>query len=102
MLEETLKSVKDAEAKAEEVIKDADAKAASILEEAKAKAQAMKEDTAKSIRSASQKMRDAAKAEGDVQLQEAENEAKREIEALKELIIPKKPEVVKAVISELV
>ena len=37
MLEETLKSVKAAEAKAEEIIKEADAKAASVLEEAKIK-----------------------------------------------------------------
>ena len=47
MLEETLKSVKDAEAKAEEMIKDADAKAASILEEAKVKASALKEQQLK-------------------------------------------------------
>ena len=37
MLEESLKSIKAAEAKAEDVMKEADAKAASVLEEAKEK-----------------------------------------------------------------
>ncbi len=102
MLEETLKSVKDAEAKAEEMIKDADAKAASILEEAKVKASALKEDTVKNLRSLSEKTTQAVQTEGNVQLDTAAKEAEREIEALKELIVPKKPEAVEAIISALV
>ena len=43
MLEDALKSVKEAEKKAGILIQEADAKAASIVEEAKAKAKAMKE-----------------------------------------------------------
>jgi hypothetical protein len=54
MLEDALKSVKEAEKKAGILIQEADAKAASIVEEAKAKAKAMKEETASKIRSGSQ------------------------------------------------
>ena len=102
MLEETLKSVRTAEEKAEEMIRAADAKAASVLEEAKAKAQALKEETAQKVRSLSQEMTRADETEGSRQLEEAAREAGKEIEALKELIIPKKPEAVEAIISALV
>ena len=102
MLEETLKSVRDAEAKAEEILKEADAKAASVLEDAKVKAQAMKEDTASKVRSLSQKTTQAVHKEGDTQLEMAAKEARKEIEALRELVVPKKPEALEAIISALV
>ena len=97
MLEETLKSVRDAEAKAEEILKEADAKAASVLEDAKVKAQAMKEDTASKVRSLSQKTTQAVHKEGDTQLEMAAKEARKEIEALRELVVPKKPEALEAI-----
>lgn len=102
VLEETLKSVKAAEAKAEEILREADAKAASVLEEAKVKAQAMREDTAQKVRSLNQKTTQAVQEEGNAQLDAASREAGKEIEALRELIVPKKPEAVEAIISALV
>ena len=102
VLEETLKSVKAAEAKAEEIIREADVQAATVLDEAKAKAQAMREETAQRVRSLSQETTQAARTEGGRQLEAAAQEAGKEIEALKELIVPKKPEAVEAVISALV
>ena len=56
MLEDTLKAVKEAEAKSEQTIKDAEVQAAKILEEAKAKAQKMKEETLSKVKSMNQEM----------------------------------------------
>ncbi len=102
MLEESLKSIKAAEAKAEDVMKEADAKAASVLEEAKEKARAMKEETAQKMRSLSHETMQTVQAEGSRQFDEAVKDARKEIDALKELVISKKPEAVEEVISALV
>ena len=56
----------------------------------------------KNLRSLSEKTTQAVQTEGNVQLDAAAKEAEREIEALKELIVPKKPEAVEAIISALV
>ena len=50
MLDETLKSVKEAEAKAAAVLQKAEEKSGSIVEEAKAKARTMKAETENRIR----------------------------------------------------
>ena len=50
MLDETLKSVKEAEAKAAAVLQKAEEKSGSIVEEAKAKAKTMKAETENRIR----------------------------------------------------
>jgi vacuolar-type H+-ATPase subunit H len=102
VLEDTLKAVKEAEAKADEIVRDADAQAASILNDAKAKAQAMTEETRQKVKSRNQEVAAKTQADGELQLQEAAKEAQREIEAMKELIAPKKKDAVKAVISSLV
>lgn len=102
MLEDTLKSVKEAEAKAEETVRAADSQAASILEEARAKAKAMKEETQQNIRLRAQELQTQIQESGDRQMEEAAREAQKETEALKELIAPRKEEAVEAVIASLV
>ena len=102
MLEDALKSVKEAEKKAGILIEEADAKAASIVEEAKAKAKAMKEETASKIRSGSQEAEEAAHKASEAKLAEAEEQAQKEADALRQLVEPKREEAVEAVITSLV
>ena len=102
MLEDALKSVKEAEKKAGILIEEADAKAASIVEEAKAKAKAMKEETASKIRSGSQEAEEAAHKASEAKLAEAEVQAKKEADALRQLVEPKREEALEAVITSLV
>ncbi len=59
MLDETLKSVKEAEAKAAAVLQKAEEKSGSIVEEAKAKAKTMKAETENRIRTQRQDAEDA-------------------------------------------
>ena len=62
----------------------------------------MKDEAAQKVRTLRQKITQDAQKEGDMQLEASAKEAKREIEALKELIGPKKAEAVDAIISALV
>ena len=62
----------------------------------------MKDEAAQRMRSLSQETTQAVQEEGDSQLHAASEEAGKEIDALRELIVAKKPEAVEAVISALV
>ena len=102
MLENILKAVNDAEAQAEEIMKAAEAQAASILEDAKARAGVMREDTFQRLKLKNQEMADAMHQEGSLRLEAAAAEAQKEIDALNELVVPKKKEAVQAVLSVLI
>ena len=98
----TEENLKEAEKKAGILIQEADAKAASIVEEAKAKAKAMKEETASKIRSGSQEAEEAAHKASEAKLAEAEEQAQKEADALRQLVEPKREEALEAVITSLV
>ena len=91
MLDETLKSVKEAEAKA-----------AAVLQKAEAKAKTMKAETENRIRTQRQDAEDAFVKDNETQLSDAEAQALKEVDALKQLIEPKRADAVKAVIASLV
>ena len=97
MLDETLKSVKEAEAKATAVLQKAEEKSGSIVEEAKAKAKTMKAETENRIRTQRQDAEDAFVKDNETQLSDAEAQALKEVDALKQLIEPKRADAVKAV-----
>ena len=80
MLDETLKSVKEAEAKAK----------------------TMKAETENRIRTQRQDAEDAFVKDNETQLSDAEAQALKEVDALKQLIEPKRADAVKAVIASLV
>ena len=101
MLDETLKSVKEAEATAA-VLQKAEEKSGSIVEEAKAKAKTMKAETENRIRTQRQDAEDAFVKDNETQLSDAEAQALKEVDALKQLIEPKRADAVKAVIASLV
>lgn len=102
MLDETLKSVKEAEAKAAAVLQKAEEKSGSIVEEAKARAKTMKAETENRIRTQRQDAEDAFVKDNETQLSDAEAQALKEVDALKQLIEPKRADAVKAVIASLV
>ena len=102
MLDETLKLVKEAEAKAAAVLQKAEEKSGSIVEEAKAKAKTMKAETENRIRTQRQDAEDAFVKDNETQLSDAEAQALKEVDALKQLIEPKRTDAVKAVIASLV
>ena len=72
------------------------------VEEAKAKAKAMKEETASKIRSGSQEAEEAAHKASEAKLAEAEEQAQKEADALRQLVEPKREEALEAVITSLV
>ena len=74
----------------------------SLGEEAKAKAKAMKEETASKIRSGSQEAEEAAHKASEAKLAEAEEQAQKEADALRQLVEPKREEALEAVITSLV
>ncbi len=86
MVEETIRTIKETENEAEEIIKKADAAYTEILEKAKADAADL----------------EAAKEAGRKSEQEAMSGVEKEIEALKKGALAKESEVVAAVIAELV
>ena len=102
MLDETLKSVKEAEAKAAAVLQKAEEKSGSIVEEAKAKAKTMKAETENRIRTQRQDAEDAFVKDNETQLSEAEASAQKEADALRQLVEPKREEALEAVITSLV
>ena len=97
MIEESIKAVREAEAKAESLILDAQKNAAEIVKAAKAET-----DKAEAFAKFAQEVLDAAKASreaGDAQLLEAEAEAAREAASLKASVAPKTEAALKAVIE---
>ncbi len=99
MIEESIKAVRDAEAKAGTLIQEAQKSAAEIVKAAEAKAEA---DKAEAFAKFAQEAQDAAKASkeaGDVLLAEAEAEAAKEAAYLKAQVAPKTEAALRAVID---
>ena len=102
MIEESVRAVKEAEAKAAELIGDAKKKADAIVQEARRDAEQILADVEVECRKAQTDRMDAAKAEGDKALSEAEAESARDVEALKALTGSRMADAREAVIRELV
>ena len=102
MLDDALKSVRDAEQKAADVLREAEEKAGAIVEEAKEKARSMKSETEKQIRAQKQNAEDSFLQDSESQLADAEAQALKEVDALRQFIEPKRADAVKAVIESLV
>ena len=102
MIEESVKAVKEAEAKALELVSDAKKKADAIVQEARRDAEQILADVEVECRKAQTDRMDAAKAEGEKALAEAEAESAKDVEALKTLTEGRMADAKKAVIRELV
>lgn len=102
MVEETIRSIKETEAQAEQIVKNAQEQCSRILDEAAKEAGQWKEEQ---IQQAKQKARQAleeAKTEGDQALDASKQFIAGEIQSLKEAALQKEEEAVGLVISGLV
>ena len=102
MLDDALKSVRDAEEKAAAILREAEEKASAIVEEAKAKARSMKSETESQIRAQRQNAEETFLQDSGSQLADAEAQALKEVDALRQFIEPKRADAVKAVIASLI
>lgn len=102
MLDSMLKSVTDAESKADKIIKDAEQQAASILENARHEAKVYEEETVQKIRLRNQETSEAMQLAGDQRMKAAEVKAAEEVSELRRAVEPKRKEAADAVISILI
>ena len=102
MIEESVRAVKEAEAKAAELIGDAKKKADAIVQEARQNAEQILTDVEAECRKARADRMDAAKAEGEKAIALAEAESAKDVEALKTLTEGRMADAKEAVIRELV
>ncbi|MCD8195752.1 MAG: hypothetical protein LUE24_01040 [Lachnospiraceae bacterium] len=101
-MEDSLKKIKESEARAEEMMQDAETRAAEIVEDAKVKARGMKEDTLQKIKTRSREAVAVARADSDRRLEDAARQSERETAALRELVAQKRTKAVEELISLLV
>lgn len=102
MVEETIKAIKETEAKAEDIVKGADVQCKKMLDDASKEAEKLKADQIEKIRQTADAMMAEAKEKGAQSQQAAMKNVEIEIEALRELASVKEEEAVSLVISQLV
>lgn len=102
MVEETIKTIKETEREAEELLKSAGEKCAAILEEAEAQAKNLKEEAKAQAQAAAKAALDMEKKIGEDSIQDALAKVDSEIEVLKQGAKAKEGDVITAVIAELV
>ena len=102
MVEETIRTIKETENEAEEIIKKADAAYTEILEKAKADAAEMVGRAEAEAKAKAAADLEAAKEAGRKSEQEAMDSVEKEIATLRKDALAKESEVVSAVIAELV
>ena len=102
MVEETIKTIKETESEAEEILKAADVPCTSILEKAAASANEIKEQSVEKAKEKSKAARSAAKDARDISTREALARVDEEIAELKKAAQAKEKEAIDSVIAELV
>lgn len=102
MVEETIRTIKETEKEAEDIIKRADAAYTEILEKARAEAAELVGEAEAEAKAKAAANLDAAKEAGRKSEQEAMDSVAKEIASLKADALSKESDVVSAVIAELV
>lgn len=102
MVEETIKTIKETESEAEEILKAADVTCTSILEKAAASANEIKEQAEEKAKEKAKAALSAAKDAGDISTREALARVDEEIAELKKAAQVKEKEAIDSVIAELV
>ena len=102
MLENILKSVTDAEAKAEAIIRDAEQKGLKMADEARKEAAVMKEATANRLKTEYQEQSRQMQMLSQQQLEDASQMANKDATDLKGSVEMKKKEAIKAVIAQMI
>lgn len=102
MVEETIKTIKETESEAEEILKAADVTCTLILEKAAASANEIKEQAEEKAKEKAKAALSAAKDAGDISTREALARVDEEIAELKKAAQAKEKEAIDSVIAELV
>ncbi len=102
MVEETIKTIKEAEAQADQLEMDADQTCAGILDDANVQAKELTEKMVAEARAKAQEEMNAAKEAGDQSLEDSMKDVEKEIDALKEAAKGKEQEAISAVIDALI
>ncbi len=102
MLEETLKTVKEAEETAGKKLQEAEEQAARILEEAKAAAKEMKAQTLAECKSLVTDQEAKVNADGEIRKNEAKKQMETEIESMRQSALNREQEAIQAVLDHLV
>lgn len=102
MIKETIQAVKDAEAKASELVAQASEEAHRVKAEAEAEADRMLADAQKRGKEAAAKQEEERTHRGEEYLKQALAEAEVECQTLRETADRRKPEVIDRLIAELV
>ena len=102
MVEETIRTIKETENEAEDIVKKADAAYTEILEKARAEAAEMVSKAEAEAKAKAAADLDAAKEAGRKSEQEAMDSVEKEIASLRNDALSKESDVVSAVIAELV
>lgn len=100
MVEETIKAVKDAEAKAGEILKAAAQKASDIVEKARADGTVLQEQEVKIAKEAAEAEKTSAR-EGLLKMLAQDEESDKEIAALKALAAGKESQAIDMIIGQL-
>lgn len=102
MVEETIKTIKETEAKAEEIIKNAEAKSAEILEKAAKDAKQLKSQAVTEANTKADADMKAAIEIGERDASEALADVEAEIQKLREAAKSKEDETIASVIADLI
>ncbi|HBB61123.1 MAG TPA: hypothetical protein DCZ61_04955 [Lachnospiraceae bacterium] len=101
MIQESVKAVKDAEARAEAMIAEAKAKAAEIQKQAGARSEQILKDAEAAAKQEYDGKMAQARADGESRLAEADSEIRKEIDALKAAAAQKEEAAIERVIEKL-
>lgn len=101
MIEETVRAVKDAEAKADQTVTEAKARASDILRNARAEADQIRSDAQQEAGRKYEERMARARSEGEASLVEADRQMQKEAEELKAGCVPKEGAAVDSVIRKL-
>ncbi|MCI9490966.1 hypothetical protein AALC75_09260 [Lachnospiraceae bacterium 48-42] len=102
MVEETIKTIKETESKAEAILKEAEDRCTAILEDAESESRTMKAQAEAIAKEKARSALDSERQIGEQSIQDALAEVEGEIAVLKENARAKESEVISAVIAELV
>ncbi len=102
MIEETIRAVKEAEAKADETVAEAKRKADEILTENEKRIQALRDRTKADMAKAAREAKDREEADGRDQLLAADQESAKEADRIRAEAASKKEDAVDAVIRALI
>lgn len=102
MVEETIKSIRETESKADQIVKEAEQKSKAVIEDAKKEAQQAAEQIIATARAEALKIAEQAKENGEAASARAAEETQKEAKQMKEAALKREDEAVALVLERLI